>query len=89
MTSVETGQMSGVETGLMSAAETGQMSSVARTGICVVSTHNDVSEVSTVPMLKSQQSPFSQCRDVQGVDRRCGPKTAKMTLSESRTVAKS
>ena len=35
----------------MSAVETGQMSSVARTDICLVSTHNvDVSEVSTVPM---------------------------------------
>ena len=43
--------MSAVVTGQMSAAETGQMSSVARTDICLVSTHNvDVSEVSTVAM---------------------------------------
>ena len=35
----------------VSAVETGQMSSVARTDICLVSTHNiDVSEVSTVVM---------------------------------------
>ena len=51
MSSVETGQMSVVETGQMSAAETGQMSSVARTDICLVSTHNvDVSKVSIVAM---------------------------------------
>ena len=51
LSSVETGQMSAVETGQMSAAETGQRSSVARTGICLVSTHNvDVSEISTVAM---------------------------------------
>ena len=70
MSSVETGQMSAVETGQMSAAETGQMSavetrqmpSVARTDICFVSTHNvEVSEVSTVPLLKSQNSQLSQC----------------------------
>ena len=63
MSSVETGQMSAVETGQMSAAETGQMSavetrqmsSVARTGICLVSTHIvEVSEVSIVPIFKSQ-----------------------------------
>ena len=41
--------MSSVATGQMSAAETGQMSSVARTDICLASTHNvDVSEVSIV-----------------------------------------
>ena len=46
MSSVETGQTSAVETGQMSAAETRQMSSVARTVICLVSTHSvDVSEV--------------------------------------------
>ena len=73
MSSVETGQMSAVETGQISAAETGQMSSVetgqmschgtrqmssvARTDICLVSTHIvEVSEVSAVPMLKSQKS---------------------------------
>ena len=51
MSFVETGQMSAVETGQISAAETGQMSSVARTGICLVSTHNvEASEVSTVAM---------------------------------------
>ena len=50
------GQMFAVETGQMSAAETRQMSSVASTDICLVSTHNvDVSEVSTVPMFKSQK----------------------------------
>ena len=46
MPSVETGQMSAVETGQMSAAETGQMSFIARTDICLVSTHNV--QVSTV-----------------------------------------
>ena len=51
MSSVETGQMSAVETGQMSSAETGQMSSVAKTEICLVSTHNvDVSEVSIAAM---------------------------------------
>ena len=64
MSSVETGQMSAVETGQMSAAETGQMSavetrqmsSVGRTHIGLVSTHIvEVSEVATVPMLKSQK----------------------------------
>ena len=45
--------MSAAERGQMLAAETGQMSSVARTDICLVSTHNvDVSEVSTVSMFK-------------------------------------
>ena len=43
--------MFAVETGRSSVAETGQMSPVARTDICLVSTHNvDVSEVSTVAM---------------------------------------
>ena len=59
MFSVETGQMSAAETGQMSAVETRQMFSdetrqisyVARTDICLVSTHNvDVSEVSIVAM---------------------------------------
>ena len=63
MSSVETGQMSAAETGQMSAAEAGQMSAVetrqmsslARADICLVPTHNvEVSEVSIVPMLKSE-----------------------------------
>ena len=62
MPAVETGQMSAAETGQMSAVETRQMSSVARTDICLASTHNvEVSEGSTVPMLKSQKSRLSQC----------------------------
>ena len=66
VSAVETGQMSGAETGQMSAVETRQMSSVARTDICLVSTHNvEVSEVSTVPMLKSQKSPLSQDHNVE------------------------
>ena len=98
MSSVETGQMSAVETGQMSAAETGQMSavetrqmsSVARTDICLVSTHNvEVSEVSTVPMLKSQKSQLWQCHNVQVSDRRSGPKSAKMARNGSRMVARS
>ena len=53
MSAAETGQMSAVETGQMSVVETKQMSSVARADICLVPTHNvEVSEVSTVPMLK-------------------------------------
>ena len=51
MSSGETGQMPAVETGQMSAAETGQMSSVARTDICLFSTHNvEVSDMSIVPI---------------------------------------
>ena len=72
LSSVETGQMSVVEAGQMSAAETGQMSavgtrqmsSVPRTDICLLSAHNvEVSEVFTVPMLKSQVPivAMSQC----------------------------
>ena len=79
MSPVETGQMSAAETGQMSAVETRQMSSVARTGICLVPTHNvEVSEVATVPMLKSQKSQLWQCHNVQVADRRPGPKSAKM-----------
>ena len=99
MSSLETGQMSGVETGQMSAAETGQMSavetrqisSVARPDICVVSTHNvEVSEISTVPMLKSQKSQLWQCHNiVQVADRRSGPKSTKMVRNGSRMVARS
>ena len=97
MSSVETGQMSAVETGQMSAAETGQMSavetrqmsSVARPGICVVSTHNvEVSEISTVPMLKSQKSQMWQCHNVQVADRRSGPKSTKMARNGSRMVVR-
>ena len=82
----------------MSAAETGQMSSVARTDICVVSTHNvEVSEVSTVAMFKSQKSQLWQCHNVQVsevstvqvADRRSGPKSAKMARNGSRMVARS
>ena len=82
MSSVETGQMSAVETGQMSAAETGQMSavetrqmsSVARTDISVASTHSDeVSEVFTVPMLKSQKSQLSQCSSLRSLN--CGDVT--------------
>ena len=98
MSSVETGQMSAVETGQMSAAETGQMSavetrqmsSVARTDICLVSTHIvEVSEVSTVPMLKSQKSQLWQCHNDQVSDRRSGPKSMKMLRNVSRMVARS
>ena len=75
MSSVETGQMSAVETGQMSAAGTGQISFVARTDICLVSTHIvEVSEISTVPMLKSQKSQLWQCHNVQVADRRSGPR---------------
>ena len=78
MSSVETGQMSAVEAGQMSAAETGQMSSVARADICFVSTHNfDVPDISTVPMLMSQQSQLWQCH-ISFADRRSGPKSTKM-----------
>ena len=71
MSAVATGQMSSVETRQMSAADTGQissdvirqMSSVARTDICLASTHNvDVSEVSIVPM--------SQCSSLRSLN--CG-----------------
>ena len=105
MSSVETGQMSAVETGQMSAAETGQMSAVETrqmstiaTGlcpvlilyICLVSTHNvEVSEVSTLPMLKSQKSQLWQYHNVQVSDRRSGPKSSKMTRNGSRMVARS
>ena len=90
MSSVETGQMSAVETRQMSSDETRQMSSVARTDICLVSTHNvDVSEVSTVTMLKSQKSPMSQCHIVQVADRWSGPKSTKMARNGSRMVARS
>ena len=97
MSSVETGQMSAVETGQMSAetgqisaVETRQISSVARPDICVVSTHNvEVSEVSTVPMLRSQKSQLSQCHTVQVADRRSGPKSTKMDRNGSRMVARS
>ena len=90
MSAVETGPMSSVETGQMSAVETRQMSSVARTDICVVSTHNvEVSEVSTVPMLKSQKSQLCQCHNVQVADKRSGPKSTKMVRNGSRMVARS
>ena len=98
MSSVETGQMSAVETGQMSAAETGQMSAVetrqmspvSRTDICLVSTHVvEVSEVSTVPMLKSQKSQVWQSHHVQAADRRSGPKSAKMARNGSRMDARS
>ena len=79
MSVVETGQMSAAETGQMSAVETRQISSVTRPDICVVSTHNvEVSEVSTVPMLKSQKSQLWQCHNVQVADRRSGPKSTKI-----------
>ena len=82
--------MSAVETGQMSAAETGQMSSVARTDICLVSTHIvEVSEVSTVPVLKSQKSQLWQCHNAQVSERRSGPRSAKMVRSGSRMVARS
>ena len=90
MSSVETGQMSAVETGQMSAAETGQMSSVARTDICLVSTHNvEVSEVSIVSMFQSQKSQLSQYHNVQVSDRRSGPKSTKIMGNSSRMVARS
>ena len=98
MSAVETGQMSAVETGQMSAAETGQMSvvekrqmsSVARTDICLGSTHIvAVSEVSTLPVLKSQKSQLWQCHNVQVSDRRSGPKSTKMARNGSRRGARS
>ena len=90
MSSVETGQMPAGETGQMSAAEAGQMSFVARTDICLVTTHNvDVSEVSTVPMLMSQKSQLWQCHNAQVADRRSGPKSAKIARNGSRMVAMS
>ena len=90
MSAVETGQMSAAETGQMSAVETRQMSSVARADICLVSTHNvEVSEVSTVPMLKSQKSPLSQDHNVEVSDRRLGSKSTKMARNGSRIVARS
>ena len=98
MSSVETGQMSAVEAGQMSAAEAGQisavetrqMSSVARTDICLVSTHIvEVSEVSTVPMLKSQKSHLWQCHSVQVSDKRSGPKSSETARNGSRMVARS
>ena len=82
--------MSAAETGQMSAVETGQMSSVARTDISGVSTHNvEVSEVSTVPMFKSQKSQLWQCHNVQVSDRVSGPRSAKMVRNGSRMVARS
>ena len=82
--------MSAAETGQMSAVETRQMSSVARTDICLVSTHIvEVSEVSTVPMLKSQKSQLWQCQNVQVSERRSGPRSPKMVRNGSRMVARS
>ena len=90
MSAVETGQMSAAETGQMSAVETRQMSSVARTDIYLVSTHIvEVSEISTVPMLKSQKSQLWQCHNVQVSDRRPGPRSAKMVRKGSKIVARS
>ena len=66
MSSVETGWMSAVETRQMSAPETGQMSSVARAEDICLSAHNvQVSEASTLPMLKSQKSQLSQYHNFQ------------------------
>ena len=90
MSAVETAHKSAAETGQMSAVETRQMSSVARTDICFVSTHIvDVSEVPTVPMLKSQKSQLWQCHNVQVSDRRSGRKSTKMARKGSRMVARS
>ena len=98
VSAVETGQMSAAETGQMPAVETKQMSSVARTDISVASTHKvEVSEVSTVPMWKSQKSQLSQCSslrslncpNVQASDRRSGPKSTKIGRNGSRMVARS
>ena len=87
---VETGPMSAAETGQMSAVETRQMSSIARTDICFVSTHNvEVSEISIVPMLKSQKSQVWQCHNFQVADRRSGPKLTTMIRNGSRMVARS
>ena len=89
MSAVETGQMSAAETGQMSAVETRQISSVTRPHISVVSTHYvEVSEVSTVPMLKSQKSQLWQCHNVQVADGRSGPKSPKMVPNGSRMVAR-
>ena len=78
MSAVETGQMSAAETGQMSAAEKGQMPSVERTNICLVSIHMvQVSEVSTVPMFKSQKSQVPHYHNIQISDRRSGPNRRK------------
>ena len=90
MSSVETGQMSAAETGQMSAVETRQMSSFVRTDICLVPSHNvEVSELSSVPMLKSQKFQLWQCHNVQVSERRSGPKSPKMIRNGSRMVARS
>ena len=64
MSAVETGPMSAAETGQMSAVEIRQMSSVARTDICLVSTHNvEVAEVCCANVEASEDSivAMSQC----------------------------
>ena len=71
----------------MSAVDTGHMVSFARTDICVASTHYvEVSEVSTVPLFKSQ---LSQYHNVEVSGRRSGLKSAKMARNGSRMVARS
>ena len=89
MYAAETGQMYAAGTGQMSGVETKQMSSVARADICLVPTHNvEVSEVSTVPIMKSQKSQLWQCHN-QVSDRRSGPRLAKMVRNGSGMVARS
>ena len=82
--------MSVLATEEMSAVETRQMSSVARPDICLVSTHNvEVSETSTILIVKSQKSQLWQYHNVQVADRRSGPKLTKMVRNGSRMVARS
>ena len=104
MSVAETGQMSAVETRQMSTIATGRcpvlilyiclvstadICPVSAADICLVSTHNvEVSEVSTVPMLKSQKCQLWQCHNVQVAVRRSGPKSAKMGRNGSRIVAR-
>ena len=90
MSAAETGKMSAAETRQMVAVEARQMSSVARTDICLGATHIvEVSEISTVPMLKSQKSQLWQCHNVQVSDTRSGPKSMKMVRNGSRMVVRS
>ena len=103
MFSLETRQMSQQQSSVLSQQQTSVLSqqktsilsqqqtcSVARTDSCLVSTHSvDVSEISTVPMFKSQKSQLWQCHNVQIADRRSGPKLTKMVRNGSRIVARS
>ena len=88
MSSVAAGQMSAVKTGQMLAAGTGQMfaggkgqlRSVARTDICLVSTHNvEVPEDSILAISQTAQDS----------DRRSDSKFIQMARNVSRLVVRS